>query len=173
MIEKENRNMAIYLGGKKICGGQGGGGGDDQGRRCDDSRGDCRAGSCRHERPHPLLQRNPRPRNGGSPLRRDRTYQSRRRRPFGLPPPRPLRHAAGPHPDHAPRRRRQLELVAERQRNEEMRQQQAAKQQALMARLASLESPSIGTTDTLATNQSREAKMVKIPGWMHIGAGKK
>ena len=63
---------------------------------------------------------------------------------------------------------REKELVTERQRNEEMRQQQAAKQQALLARLATLESPSIGTSTTMATNQSREAKQVKLPGWMHF-----
>jgi len=65
--------------------------------------------------------------------------------------------------------RAEQELMAERQRNESMRQQQAANQQALMTRLAALESPSIGTTSTLATNQSREAKQVKLPGWMRLG----
>lgn len=50
-----------------------------------------------------------------------------------------------------------------------MRQQQAFAQQAMMARLASLESPSIGTAQSLSTNQSREAKMVKLPRWMTIG----
>lgn len=63
---------------------------------------------------------------------------------------------------------REKELMTERQRNEEMRQQQAVKQQALLARLATLESPSIGTSSTMATNQSREAKQVKLPGWMHF-----
>lgn len=61
---------------------------------------------------------------------------------------------------------REAELLAERQRNEEMCRQQATKQQVLLARLASLESPSIGSVNSLATNQSREAKMVKLPGWM-------
>ena len=61
---------------------------------------------------------------------------------------------------------REKDLVAERQRNEELVRQQAAKQQTLLARLASLESPSIGTTQSLSTNQSREAKMVRLPGWM-------
>ena len=37
-----------------------------------------------------------------------------------------------------------------------------------MARLAVLESPSIGTAQTMSTNQSREAKMVKLPGWMRL-----
>jgi hypothetical protein len=37
------------------------------------------------------------------------------------------------------------------------------------AKLASLESPSIGTSQTLSTNQSREARMVKLPRWMRIG----
>ena len=64
---------------------------------------------------------------------------------------------------------REQELLSERQRNEAMRQQQALRQQTLMTRLAALESPSIGTTDTLATNQSREAKMVKLPTWMRFG----
>ena len=61
---------------------------------------------------------------------------------------------------------REKDLVAERQRNEELVRQQAAKQQTLLARLASLESPSIGTAQSLSTNQSREAKMVRLPGWM-------
>lgn len=63
---------------------------------------------------------------------------------------------------------REKELLAERQRNEELRQQQAARQQMLMARLASLESPSIGTTQTLSTNQSRETRQVKLPSWMRL-----
>ena len=62
------------------------------------------------------------------------------------------------------------ELLTERQRAEVLRQQQAMNQQALMTRLASLESTSIGTTQTLSTNQSREAKQVKIPRWMRIGS---
>ena len=64
---------------------------------------------------------------------------------------------------------REKELLESRQANETLRQHQAASQQALMARLASLESPSIGTSSTLATNQSREAKLVKLPSWMRIG----
>ena len=64
---------------------------------------------------------------------------------------------------------REKELLESKQANEAMRQQQAMSQQALMARLASLESPSIGTASTLATNQSREAKLVKLPSWMRIG----
>lgn len=63
---------------------------------------------------------------------------------------------------------REKELLSERQVNEELRQQQAARQQVLMARLAALESPSIGTSQTLSTNQSREAKQVKLPSWMRI-----
>jgi len=63
---------------------------------------------------------------------------------------------------------REKELVAERQLSEELRQQQAAHQQALMARLATLESPSIGTSQTLSTNQSRETKQVKLPSWMRL-----
>ena len=63
---------------------------------------------------------------------------------------------------------REKELLSERQATEELRQQQAAHQQALMARLAALESPSIGTVQTLSTNQSREAKQVKLPSWMRL-----
>ena len=65
---------------------------------------------------------------------------------------------------------REKELMAERQKSEEMRQQQAFAQQAMMARLAALESPSIGTVQSLSTNQSREAKLVKLPRWMKIGS---
>ena len=61
---------------------------------------------------------------------------------------------------------REKELLAERQRNEELVRQQAAKQQTLLARLASLESPSIGTSKSISTNQSREARQVKLAGWM-------
>ena len=61
---------------------------------------------------------------------------------------------------------REKELMEERQINQELRQNQAAKQQALLARLASLESPCIGTSGSLSTNQSREAKQVKLAGWM-------
>ena len=61
------------------------------------------------------------------------------------------------------------ELLAEKEATESLRQHQATSQQALMARLAALESPSIGTSQTLSTNQSREAKLVKLPSWMRIG----
>ena len=61
---------------------------------------------------------------------------------------------------------REKDLLAERQRNEELVRQQATKQQTLLARLASLESPSIGTSKSMATNQSREAKQVRLAGWM-------
>ena len=61
---------------------------------------------------------------------------------------------------------REKDLMTERQRNEELVRQQATKQQALLARLASLESPSIGTSSSLSTNQSREARQVKLAGWM-------
>ena len=64
---------------------------------------------------------------------------------------------------------REQELLAEKQAGEALRQQQATSQQTLMARLAALESPSIGTPQSLATNQSREAKLVKLPSWMRIG----
>ena len=64
---------------------------------------------------------------------------------------------------------REKELLESKQTTESLRQHQAASQQALMARLASLESPSIGTSSTLSTNQSREAKLVKLPSWMRLG----
>lgn len=64
---------------------------------------------------------------------------------------------------------REKELLSERQRMESMRQHEALSQHSLMTRIASLESPSIGTTQSLATNQSREAKLVKIPRWMRFG----
>ncbi len=64
---------------------------------------------------------------------------------------------------------REKELLSEKQTNEGLRQQQATKQQMLMARLATLESPSIGTAQSLSTNQSREAHLVKLPSWMRIG----
>lgn len=63
---------------------------------------------------------------------------------------------------------REKELLTERQLNEELRQQQATRQQMLMARLASLESPSIGTSQTLSTNQSRETRQIKLPSWMRL-----
>ena len=63
-------------------------------------------------------------------------------------------------------RTREKDLMEERQVNEQLRQQQATKQQVLLARLAELESPSIGSASSLATNQSREAKQVKLAGWM-------
>ena len=64
--------------------------------------------------------------------------------------------------------RTEKELLNVRQRNEELLQQQEMSQQTLMARLATLESPSVGTVQTIETNQSREAKMVKLPSWMHL-----
>ena len=63
---------------------------------------------------------------------------------------------------------REKELLNERQRNEELVRQQATKQQTLLARLASLESPSIGTSTSLSTNQSREARQVKLAGWLRL-----
>ncbi len=64
--------------------------------------------------------------------------------------------------------RAEKDLLSERQRSEELRQREAMGKQALMARLASLESPSIGTVSSMETNQSREAKMVKLPSWMKL-----
>lgn len=65
--------------------------------------------------------------------------------------------------------KREQELMAERQRSEELQRQHATSQQTMLARLATLESPSIGTTQSMATNQSREARMVKLPSWMKVG----
>jgi hypothetical protein len=76
------------------------------------------------------------------------------------------------HENQVLRERLQLvekDLLAERQRGEELRRQQAANQQTLLTRLAALESPSIGTSNSISTNQSREAKMVKLPKWMRLG----
>lgn len=64
---------------------------------------------------------------------------------------------------------REKELVAERQHTEDIRRQQATRQQVLMNRLAMLESPSIGTAQSMETNQSREAKLVRLPSWMRLG----
>ena len=63
---------------------------------------------------------------------------------------------------------REKELVAEREATEELRRQQATRHQTLLNRLASLESPSIGTAQSMETNQSREARLVKLPGWMRL-----
>ena len=64
---------------------------------------------------------------------------------------------------------REKDLLAERQRNEELSRSEAMRQQVLLTRLAALESPSIGTAQSLSTNQSREAKQVKLPSWMRFG----
>lgn len=63
---------------------------------------------------------------------------------------------------------REKDLREERTRSEQARRQQAVNQQTLLNRLASLESPSIGTTETLETNQSREAKLVKLSRLMRF-----
>ncbi len=64
---------------------------------------------------------------------------------------------------------REQELVAAKQRIDELQQNQSFHQQQIMAKLAKLETTSIGTVQTLSTNQSREARMVKIPSWMKLG----
>lgn len=64
--------------------------------------------------------------------------------------------------------RAEQDLMQERQRSEQLRQREAIGRQALMARIASLESPSIGTVDSIETNQSRSAKIVKFPRWMQF-----
>ena len=60
------------------------------------------------------------------------------------------------------------ELLNERQRSEELRQREAMGKQALMARLATLESPTLGTASAAGTNQSREAKLVRLQSWMRL-----
>lgn len=64
--------------------------------------------------------------------------------------------------------RTEQDLMQEREKSEKMRQAAALRQQTMLARLASLESTSIGTSETISTNQSREAKLVKLPSWMKI-----
>ena len=64
--------------------------------------------------------------------------------------------------------RTERDLLEAKQQCEELRQREATGKQALMARLASLESPSIGTATSMETNQSREAKQVKLPSWMRL-----
>lgn len=64
---------------------------------------------------------------------------------------------------------REKEILTLRQQNEELQRREAQSNQALMARIAHLESPSIGTAATISTNQSREAGLVKIPSWMKLG----
>ena len=64
--------------------------------------------------------------------------------------------------------RAEKDLMEERQLSDQLRQREAIGKQALMARIASLESPSIGTVDSLETNQSRTAKIVKFPKWMQF-----
>ena len=59
--------------------------------------------------------------------------------------------------------RREKELMEERQKTEAERQQHAAAQQALLARLADLEMGLPG-----ATNQSREARSVRLAPWMGL-----
>ena len=63
---------------------------------------------------------------------------------------------------------REQELVTERQQCEAMRQQQALNQQTLLKRLATLETPSIGASSSFETNQSREARAVRLPSWMRL-----
>ena len=59
--------------------------------------------------------------------------------------------------------RREKELMEERQKAEAERQQHAAAQQALLARLSDLEMGLPGTT-----NQSREARSVRLAPWMGL-----
>ena len=64
---------------------------------------------------------------------------------------------------------RERELLAAKARIDELQQSQSFKNQQLMAKIARLDSPSIGTVNSMATNQSREARLVKIPSWMKLG----
>ena len=66
---------------------------------------------------------------------------------------------------------KERELLAERERAEAVRQREAASQQAMIARLKALESPNIGISTSSSNHQSREARLVKIPSWMRLGAG--
>ena len=68
-------------------------------------------------------------------------------------------------------RSRERELLAERERAEAFRQREAANQQAMIARLKVLESPSIGISSEASSNQHREARKVKISSWLRLGAG--
>ena len=68
-------------------------------------------------------------------------------------------------------RSRERELLAERERAEAFRQREAASQQAMIARLKVLESPSIGISSEASSNQHREARKVKISSWLRLGAG--
>ena len=54
---------------------------------------------------------------------------------------------------------------------EAFRQREAASQQAMIARLKVLESPSIGISSEASSNQHREARKVKISSWLRLGAG--
>ncbi len=63
-------------------------------------------------------------------------------------------------------KRAEGDLLAEREKSQTLREREALSKHALMARVAALESPSIGTGASIATNQSREAKLVKLPKWM-------
>jgi predicted nuclease with TOPRIM domain len=64
---------------------------------------------------------------------------------------------------------REKEILALRQENKELTRREAQNKQVLMTRIAQLESPSIGTVSSLATNQTREANLVKFPKWMQFG----
>jgi len=64
---------------------------------------------------------------------------------------------------------REKELLNARQDNESLRKNQAMSQQAMITRLADLESPILAPANGSSVNQSREAHMVKLPKWMRIG----
>jgi len=63
---------------------------------------------------------------------------------------------------------REKELLSEREQNEALRRNQAMNNQALMSRLAALEAPILQPARAPETNQSREAKAVKLPKWMRL-----
>lgn len=62
---------------------------------------------------------------------------------------------------------KEKELQYERQTAENARQRQAIDRQSLMARLAALETPTIGAPQTPAPNTKSEAKL-KLPRWMKL-----
>ena len=61
------------------------------------------------------------------------------------------------------------ELLAQREQAESLRLREAANKQAMVNRLKTLESPALGMSVSASSNQSREAKQVKIPRWMRFG----
>ena len=61
---------------------------------------------------------------------------------------------------------RERELIELRQQTAHQRQREAVDRETMMSRLAALESPSIGTSATMETNQIRQSRLLQIPAWM-------